>query len=127
MLCRKRQADANSCGRRISTLDLERIGSGRIVAAVLRERTQRFGTGTRLARACKNPKAASGGPIHVRLTLGNSKVPALRIFCPHKAGSLAIPPMTRTGPESVLWYRLDLQCAAPAVSAQALLIWLTKG
>ena len=80
MLCRKRQADANSCGRRISTLDLERVGSGRIVAAVLRERTQRFGTGTRLARARKNPKAASGGPIHVRLTLGNSKVPALRIL-----------------------------------------------
>ena len=127
MLCRKRQADANSCGRRISTLDLERVSSGRIVAAVLRERTQRFGTGTRLARARKNPKAASGGPIHVRLTLGNSKVPTLRIL--PAQGQIARDPAHDAHRTGVCFcvYRLDLQHAAPAISAQALLIWLTKG
>ena len=63
-----------------STPALEHDGSRHIIAAVLRERTQRFGTGTRLARARKNPRAANGGPIHVRLALGNSAVPGLRIF-----------------------------------------------
>jgi hypothetical protein len=80
VLCRIRHADTDRCGRRASTLALEHDGSRRIVAAVLPERTQRFGTGTRLARARNNPRAASGGPIHVRLALGNSAVPVLRIF-----------------------------------------------
>jgi hypothetical protein len=80
VLCRHRHADTDRCGCRASTLALEHDGSRRIIAAVLRERTQRFGTGTRLARARKNPRAANGGPIHVRLALGNSAVPVLRIF-----------------------------------------------
>src|SRR5215470_9907276 len=53
----------------------------------MRERTQRFGTGTRVARARNNPRAVRGGPIHVRLALGNSAVPVLRIF-PAQAGLL---------------------------------------
>ena len=78
-----------------STPALEQDGSRRIIAAALRERTQRFGTGTRLARAGKNPRAAGGGPIHVRLTLGNSAVPVLRIF-PAQGRIGGNPAMTRT-------------------------------
>jgi hypothetical protein len=42
--------------------------------------TQRFRTGAAKVRGDVSPRAAGGGPIHARLTLGNSAVPARRML-----------------------------------------------
>jgi hypothetical protein len=115
-------ADAGQASLRSS-----RAARGPITATVMRERTQRFGTGTRAARARKNPRAASGGPIHVRLTLGNSAVPALRIF-PAQGR------IDRQSRQECTWTGVCRSlCTGSASSGpvrrcgQAWLIWLTKG
>ena len=118
VLCRIRHADTDRCGRRASTLALEHDGSRRIIAAVLPERTQRFGTGTRLARAGKNPRAAGGGPIHVRLTLGNSAVPVLRIFPAQSRIDRRSRHDAHTAPELLFaGCRRDFRLAAPILPA----------
>jgi len=97
--------------------------------------TQRFGTGPRSLRGNTDPRVAIGGPIHARLTPGNS---ALRVRFMPCTGSRSTtrqlcgpltPIRAQTSRRLAL---LSLGCASlPArqasTSRQAWLIWLTKG
>ena len=57
-------------------------------AAALVVRRSGSGRGPRKSRGDVNPRAAGGGPIHARLALGNSAVPALRM---PRSGAAPIP------------------------------------
>jgi hypothetical protein len=128
VLCRKRQEpDADRWRRRASAPGLWPGGPRPIVAAGLSKRTQRFGTGTRIARARKNPRAARGGPILVRLTLGNSAVPFLPIFpAQGRIDRQSGQKCTRTG---VCRSLAPAQASSGPVRrcVKAWLIWLTNG
>ena len=95
-------------------------GSGGARRTVLLAWAQRFGRGPRLVRGDVSPRAASGGPIHARLALGNSAMPALRMPRSDAAqdSGQTRPLLTRTGQmlESVpRGCRLRLQPLGPAL------------
>jgi len=78
-----REVELRLCcvGRRAQAIEIARDprpdGRRRTMSAAWLVWAQRFGMGPRIVRGNMSPKAASGGPIHARLALGNSAMPAL--------------------------------------------------
>jgi len=132
MLGRKRQATIR--GPTLTDPTWRLGGRMRAVMMVAIDWAQRFGTGPRSLRGNTYPRVAIGGPIHARLTPGNS---ALRVrFMPctgsrSKTRQLCGPLTPIRAQTSSRLALLSLGCASlPARQAstipKAWLIWLTK-